>query len=93
MQQFIIIKGTLEFLMQLDVSGLRQNHGFVTILAVQSSGLGNDVLHVATAFTATRERSSALGQAAKADFKQLIHALDVLDKILELKLENFQGVL
>ena len=54
---------------------------------------GVDVLHKPLAFAAARERFARTGQRRKGDFEELIHAFDRLHEVVELPLENLDGVL
>ena len=54
---------------------------------------GVDVLHESLTFAAARERFARTGQRREGDFKELIHAFDRLHKVVELPLENLDGVL
>ena len=78
--------------MQFNVTNLRQDHSFIAILAIQPCRLGNYILHVPSTFAASRKRFATLGQTTKTDLKQLVHTLDILDKILKFELEHFKGM-
>ena len=54
---------------------------------------GVHVLHKPLAFAAARERFARTGQRRKGDFEELIHAFDRLHEVVELPLENLDGVL
>jgi hypothetical protein len=62
-------------------------------LAVESTRLGLDVLDEPAALSAPRHGPPALGQRREGDLEEVVHALDVLDEVVELELEHLQRVL
>ena len=60
---------------------------------MQSVGLGVDIFHKSLAFSASGERLAGAGERRESDFKKLVHAFDCLDEVVELSLEDVDGVL
>ncbi len=63
------------------------------LFAIQSTRFGLDVLGEPPALSAPRHRPSAFGQRREGDFKEVVHALDVLHEEVKLQLEYLQRVL
>lgn len=63
------------------------------LFAIQSTRFSLDVLGEPPALSAPRHRPSAFGQRREGDFKEVVHALDVLHEEVKLQLEYLQRVL
>ena len=84
---------SLELLMQFDVTVLREGVRLVAMVAEQPAGLGHDVLHEASALSASCEGPTARRQCGERYLEQLVHSANIGDEILELELEDVQRVL
>lgn len=92
-QELKVVQRTLELFVDADVPVLGQIIGLVALGAMQTRGFGLDVLHVAAALAAPRVRLPRSGKWGKGDFEELVHGVDGHAEVLELELEDLDGVL